>query len=155
MDVVFKTEKAVFNYRVAGIWIVNGRILLHRDTNDTSWSLPGGRVQLTENSGMALKREFLEELNIEVEIGVMHWFVENFFAYKGNDFHEIGLYYAVSSDNNTMPNKLEAFYGAEGERLMYEWVSIEKLQEMELYPAFLRTALQKLPVHTAHVVVKQ
>ena len=46
MDVVFKTEKAVFNYRVAGIWIENGHVLLHRDVNESQWSLPGGRVEI-------------------------------------------------------------------------------------------------------------
>lgn len=44
MDVVFKADKAVFNYRVAGIWIKNGYVLLHRFVNDDFWTLPGGRV---------------------------------------------------------------------------------------------------------------
>lgn len=45
MDVVFHTEQEVFNYRVAGIWIKDNRILIHRASDDTIWSLPGGRVR--------------------------------------------------------------------------------------------------------------
>lgn len=41
MDVVFKTERAVFNYRVAGIWIEDDHMLLHKAVNERHWSLPG------------------------------------------------------------------------------------------------------------------
>ncbi|MEQ2529277.1 hypothetical protein WMO40_21610 [Bacillaceae bacterium CLA-AA-H227] len=53
MDVVFHTEIAIFNYRVAGIWIKNGHILLHRDVNEENWSLPGGRVKMAEDSTLS------------------------------------------------------------------------------------------------------
>ncbi|MFD4707452.1 NUDIX domain-containing protein [Gottfriedia sp. NPDC058432] len=91
MDVVFKSENRVFNLRVAGIWIENGHVLIHRLATDTIWSLPGGRIQFNEESHLSLKREFIEELGIEVEIDRMMWTVENFFSYKGNDIHEVGL----------------------------------------------------------------
>lgn len=58
MDIVFPTEQGKFNYRVEGVWIKNGHVLLHKDSNDTNWSLPGGRVKMTEESKTALKREF-------------------------------------------------------------------------------------------------
>ena len=45
MDVVFKTEKAVFNYRVAGIWIENGHVLLHRDVNETTGRFQGEELK--------------------------------------------------------------------------------------------------------------
>ena len=63
LDVVFRTDKAVFNYRVAGIWVENGHVLLHRAVNDHHWSLAGGRVLIAEESKSSLKREFFEELN--------------------------------------------------------------------------------------------
>ena len=32
-----------FNYRVAGVAIVDGNVLVHRGENEPFWSLPGGR----------------------------------------------------------------------------------------------------------------
>lgn len=90
MDIIFRTDKAVFNYRVAGIWIENGHVLIHRFVNDNHWSLPGGRVSITEESKTSLKREFLEELNVNIEVERLIWVLENFFNYEGKDFHEIG-----------------------------------------------------------------
>ncbi|MDX8047181.1 NUDIX hydrolase [Gracilibacillus sp. S3-1-1] len=155
MDVVCKKNEAVFNYRVAGIWIENGHVLLHRSANDKKWSLPGGRVALTEDSPTSLKREFLEELDIDVQIGRLIWVVENFFTYEENLFHEIGFYYTVTSDNHAMVIDQTPFYGAEGDRLVFQWIPISQLKEVELYPAFLRTALTELPSHPEHIIVKQ
>ena len=39
-----------------------GRILLHRADYEDFWSLPGGRVEMLEDSREALRREMLEEL---------------------------------------------------------------------------------------------
>lgn len=54
---MFKTEKAIFNYRVAGIWIEDGHVLLHKAVNESNWSLPGGRVEIAEEAQVSIKRE--------------------------------------------------------------------------------------------------
>ncbi|MCZ8516105.1 hypothetical protein O9H85_27625 [Paenibacillus filicis] len=46
MDVVFKTDNMMFNFRVAGICLENGHVLLHKAIDDNHWALPGGRVQM-------------------------------------------------------------------------------------------------------------
>jgi ADP-ribose pyrophosphatase YjhB (NUDIX family) len=154
MDVVFKTEKAIFNYRVAGIWIEDGHILLHKAAQDTHWSLPGGRVEIAEESKVSLKREFKEELNIEIKVERLIWVVENFFEYDKRDIHEIGLYYAVSTD--AKPEQLNVpFHGVEGDRLIFQWTPISAIADTALYPEYLRTALKQIPQETEHLVVTQ
>lgn len=155
MDVVFKTEAGVFNLRVAGIWIENDHVLIHKIIEDSTWSLPGGRVELAEETKMSLKREFLEELDIEVDITTLAFSVENFFNYNGKAIHEIGFYYFVNSRDKKYVNLNEPFYGVEGERLTYKWVPINQLEEIELYPTFLRTELKELPESPKHIVVWQ
>ena len=152
---VFRTEKGTFNYRVAGVWIVHKHVLLHKDVNDTNWSLPGGRVKLGEESEAALIREFQEELNLDIRVHRMNWIIENFFTYKEKNFHEIGLYYRVSSDRNIPIDKQGAFYGVEGERLIYKWIPIDMLNEIELYPQCLKSAIKEIPAHTEHLVERQ
>ncbi|WP_409250740.1 NUDIX hydrolase [Bacillus sp. SCS-153A] len=155
MDVVFNTEKAVFNYRVAGIWVENGHVLLHRAVDDNHWSLPGGRVVISEDSKSSLRREFLEELNVNIIIDRLVWLVENFFNYNETDFHEIGFYYLVKSVDHSFKFDENPFYGVEGERLVYKWTAISELSNVQLYPEFLRTALTALPLTPEYLVVKQ
>ncbi|WP_421385298.1 NUDIX hydrolase [Bacillus salacetis] len=155
MDIVFKTEKAVFNYRVAGLWIENGHVLLHRSVNEENWSVPGGRAAINEDSKSSIKREFLEELNVEMKVDRLVWMAENFFNYRGQDFHEIGFYYIVQPIDRAIGYRKEPFYGVEGERLIYQWIPIPELENINLYPEFLRTALKSLPHHTEHLVVSQ
>ena len=43
-DILFKTDDYVFSYRVAGICIQNGKVLLQGPTNDNGFAFPGGHV---------------------------------------------------------------------------------------------------------------
>lgn len=56
--------------RVAGIVISDKRILLisHKKDGNEYWLLPGGGVSFLETLEEALKREFNEELNIDVAV---------------------------------------------------------------------------------------
>jgi ADP-ribose pyrophosphatase YjhB (NUDIX family) len=56
--------------RVAGILKKNDKLLLvaHKKNNNVYWLLPGGGVDFGESLTEALKREFLEELNIKIEV---------------------------------------------------------------------------------------
>ncbi|MGE7696694.1 hypothetical protein ACQKNC_21810 [Lysinibacillus sp. NPDC094177] len=49
MDVVLKTDRAVFNYRGAGIWINNEHVLLHKFVNDVFGHFQGAELQLPKN----------------------------------------------------------------------------------------------------------
>ncbi|MBR3215184.1 MAG: NUDIX domain-containing protein, partial [Exiguobacterium sp.] len=93
MDLVFPTEHGVFNYRVAGIFVKDGHVLIHRNVRDDFWALPGGRVTLGEKAATALARELHEELNMRVTDTSFAFVHENLFTYNDQPFHEIGLYF--------------------------------------------------------------
>jgi len=59
--------------RVGGIILQEGKMLLiaHQKNGGIYWLLPGGGVVFGESLGDALKREFMEELNIDVSVGDM------------------------------------------------------------------------------------
>ena len=67
MDILFKNDEFVFSYRVGGILIRDGKILLQRPKND-DYSIIGGHVAAMETSMEALKREFEEELHTKIEV---------------------------------------------------------------------------------------
>ncbi|WKA54301.1 NUDIX hydrolase [Planococcus shixiaomingii] len=153
MDATFKMENNVFNYRVAGVWVENGHVLLHKQVDDSHWALPGGRARVMEDSKTCLMREMEEELGTSVAVEQLLWVVENFFPYAGKDFHEIGFYYLVHGTEKPSLYQNGPFFGPEGERLVYQWVPLSEVGDAALYPEFLRKALTELPEATQHFIV--
>jgi hypothetical protein len=84
--------------------------------------------------------------------------VENFFALDGTPYHELGLYYAFTLvPYSAWRDKTREHVGREehlGERLrlIFRWFPLAALDDLPLYPVFLRAALQRLPVHMEHIV---
>lgn len=153
LDATFRIENVVFNYRVAGVLIKDGHVLLHKQVTDTHWALPGGRVEVLEDSRTGLSREFQEELGLSIRVNNLLWVTENFFEYMDRKFHEIGFYYSTSTVNETNL-KSDAFFGLEGEKLIYKWMPIADLDSIILYPEFLRTSLKELPINPQHLIIK-
>ena len=142
------------NYRVAGVCIHDGHILLHRDEKDDFWVIPGGRPRLFEPSRDALVREMDEEIATRVEVLRLLWVVENFFEYFGERLHEISLYFQMSlPDDSPFRDVGTDFMGKEGDvTLLFHWFRIDEIEGVRLLPAFLRTALSALPDSPLHVI---
>lgn len=56
-DIIFKTEDYLFSYRVAGILVRNGKVLLQKPTNNGAYAFPGGQIAFGETNAEALIRE--------------------------------------------------------------------------------------------------
>jgi ADP-ribose pyrophosphatase YjhB (NUDIX family) len=147
-----------FSYRVAGIAVHKGRVLLERSEGSTLFTLPGGGVEFGENAAEALKREMAEEINAEVEVLRLPWLVESFFEYEGCQCHEIGMYFLMefrgTSEKFYGDDAIEGIelFGAEGKtKLLFEWVDIPSLPLKEFFPVFLRTALLEIPSQTCFI----
>ena len=68
--IVFDVDAGRFNYRVAGVCVHAGHVLLHQAAGDDFSALPGGRPELGEDSRTALAREMHEELGVEIVVRV-------------------------------------------------------------------------------------
>jgi 8-oxo-dGTP pyrophosphatase MutT (NUDIX family) len=144
----------VFNFRVAGVTLHEGRVLLHYAEGETFWTFPGGRVELGENAGASLQREMMEEIGVEVSVGRLLWVVENYFDYIGKHFHEIGFYFLVSvPDDSPLVKHVEPFHGDEdGLLLTFQWFPLDTLEGLSILPSFFTTALTAMPDATQHIV---
>jgi ADP-ribose pyrophosphatase YjhB (NUDIX family) len=143
-----------FNYRVVGVAIHDDHVLLHRAEDDDFWALPGGRCELMEAAPAALAREMQEETGTAVHVERLLWVVESFFRYRGNDFHELGLYFLLTLPAGSPLLALDRpFIGYEPTcRLIFEWHRLASLDAVRLYPVFLRAGLHALPASPAHIL---
>jgi 8-oxo-dGTP pyrophosphatase MutT (NUDIX family) len=155
--ITFETSQGQFNYRVAGVAIVDGHVLWHQAAGDDFWTLPGGRLEAMETASDALCREMLEETARAVSVSRLLWIVENFFTYGGKKVHELLLCFEMavpdSVDLQAQFRGTERFRGTEGTtELTFRWYSLDRLHTMRIEPAFLREALRNLPRSIAHVI---
>ena len=152
--ITWQDQATRFTNRVAGVAVENGRVLLHRAETDNFWVLPGGRAELMETAADTLRREMREELEINVEVVRLLWLVENFFHYEGMDHHEIGLYFLMQTPE-TWPfhDHVGPFRGYEGTiPLVFQWFPLVEAAALKVYPNFLPSGLQQLPVGVQHIV---
>jgi ADP-ribose pyrophosphatase YjhB (NUDIX family) len=152
----FEEGNHCFNYRIVGVAVHKNAVLLHQGEGENFWTFPGGRAEFGESAEQTLKREMKEELDADVEVVRLLWFVENFFTYADRQYHEIALYFLmrfpIDSKYLIQPGP---FYGQEeAVKLTFQWFSRqpEVLSSLPLLPSFLQTALQELPESVQHVV---
>ena len=159
-DLLFKSDTGVFSYRVAGICVQNGKVLLQTTTGeDRSFEFPGGHVAFGETNAQTLAREFKEELGAEITVGDLKWVAEVFFPWGNKPCHQICLYYMVEITNPDIPMEgvfrgVEQMEGRKFE-LEFHWVPLEEVNQLELYPTNTRELLQKLDAIVQHFVYRE
>lgn len=153
--VAFDKDKAQFNFRVAGVAIHNGRILLDRNVRNSYWVLPGGHPDMMEPMAEALAREIKEEIGEDVRVVRLLWVMENFF-HKKTDIHELSFYFLIELDPHSRLLKGDGpFYGQEHDhQLIFQWFPLDEaiLAGLPFYPGYLAEAVTRLPSVTQHIV---
>ncbi|MEO7074634.1 MAG: NUDIX hydrolase [Ktedonobacterales bacterium] len=149
----------IFNYRVAGVAIADGCVLLQCADFEDFWALPGGRVEFGESSAQALRRELREELSWgdDMRVGPLLWIVENFYTYQGQPTHEIGIYYLMAPDDPApLADKTLTYPCHEPDsQLFFRWFPLATLEETTIKPAFLYAALRNPPTTTRHIILHE
>ena len=153
-DITFKNEdlQVKFNFRVAGIFVNNDKILLQKNEKDNYWSLIGGRVNYFENTKEAFIREVKEETGILLKIDELELIdvVENFFKYDNTKFHEILFIYKILN-NKQFQNK-NHFKTLDKNSSINHWVNISELNKYEIMPNLVKDIIQNKEVN--HDIIK-
>lgn len=119
-----------FNIRVYGIVIKDNHILLSDETVYGKYytKFPGGGLELGEGTRDCIKREFMEEMNWNVEAGE-HLYTTDF--YQQSAFYPedqvISIYYMVNplEDKEIQFSEEAAFYEMEN----YRWANLKTITE--------------------------
>lgn len=114
--------------RVAGILLKDNKILFvkHRKNNEEYYLLPGGGVDFGESFEIALKREFMEEVNLEVEVDKL-CFISEGIDPKGEK-HIVSMFFLV----NYVSGELKV---PDEERIIgVEYLNDEDIEKNPVYP---------------------
>ena len=145
-DVKISCEDGKFKFRVCGILKVNDKYLTVKIGENSFYCLPGGHVELGEDTDSAVLREMKEELGYDIKIVKLVSIIQNFFKTKeGKVFHELGYYYIVEPTNVNNVN-LDDYVIIENDkgkevRLEFKWFTLEQLQSARFLPEVLKTQL--------------
>lgn len=126
--------------RAAGLLVRDGRILLvkHVVGDDTYWIPPGGGFESVsdESTRDTVRREFMEETGLDVEVGALVY-VREFAEPAMGRFH-MELFYRIDGWRGELSlDNLNGLGGDEFEIRELGWVSREELPTLPFYPAEL------------------
>ncbi len=94
----------------------------------------GGGIEFLEKSYDAIKREFKEEINVDISVNKLLGICENIFTYEGKNAHELILFYSIDISDDNYQEKYKVI-DDHGETIA-KWIDIEEFKNKNkiLYP---------------------
>ena len=144
-----------FNVRVYGLLINGNNQILISDEQSGGRSFskfPGGGLEYGEGLIDALKREFVEECNAEIEV-LNHFYTTDFFEKSSfNDSQILSVYYLVKEVKPLeMAFKTVALDFDEASLQSFRWVSLDELTEDDVTFRTDKTVVNQLLALLAQV----
>lgn len=139
-----KLDNTVFGVRATALIVEEGKLLVVED-EDGFYTI-GGAIQVNERTEDAVVREVREELGVKAQAGQLAFVVENRFEEDGVNYHNIEFHYLVNLLEDA-PLTMQ-----EDEKMQpCEWIDLDKLEDIQLVPAFLKTALPNWDGQLRHI----
>lgn len=159
-DILYKSDDFIFSYRVGGILIHNGKVLLQKPKDD-DYAIIGGHVSSMETTAETLKREYAEEIHASIEVDRLMAVSEIFFPWGKKPCHQICLYYKIHlTDMNAIP--LDGVFSGYDEfdhqrvDLDFCWVPLKELRNgLKVYPEELIPYILDEQESIVHFVSRQ
>lgn len=125
-----------FNVRVYGLLLNENEEILLSDEFEVGryfTKFPGGGLEFGEGLIDGLKREFVEECNVDIEI-ISHFYTTDFYEKSSfNDSQVISIYYLVKPVQPLQLNfKTNTFDFDEGTSQSFRWKKIDELTEKDI-----------------------
>jgi ADP-ribose pyrophosphatase YjhB (NUDIX family) len=155
-DIKIIDEKINFKYRVNGIIIKENKLLTVQINNSGFYCLPGGHVELGEDSKVAIVREMKEETNLDVEVERLLAIAENFYEGKnGIKYQELGFYYFLKLNKNINIKNYTVIEKDKDENitLEFKWYSSEELRNVKFKPDFIKEKIMNKDYSFVHEII--
>ncbi len=151
MDIGVETPDGDFTLRAAALIINNDQLLAIKNDNFDCFYTIGGGVSVNETSADAVIREVCEETGCLLPVDRLVFIQERFYNINSTHHHEVVFFYLMKSADIQIENKTCTDHQ---EEKLY-WLPIDELQNTNLVPEFLRTALTNIPEEIVHVISKE
>lgn len=146
MTITIKEDGVRFGVRVGSI-IFNKdvtKIFMQKQKDNDYYMFPGGRLDLLEDTKMAMERELQEELNIKEEV-FLKIIAESFIRFPKGKYHELGYYFITKIDEEKYNYKDNEEYNSFDEendgKSKFRWIDISELSSYNIMPSFLKDKL--------------
>ena len=139
-----KVGNTVFGVRATALILQNCKLLVTQDKG--KYYTIGGAIQVNESTEDALVREVREELGVKAEALQLAFVVENRFKEDGVNYHNIEFHYLVDLLEDAPLTMQE-----DEKRQPCEWIHLDKLEDIQLVPAFLKTDLPAWDGQLRHI----
>ena len=143
-----KVGNTVFGVRATALIVEEGKLLVVED-EDGFYTI-GGAIQVGERTEEAVIREVKEELGVKAQAGQLAFVVENRFEQDGVSYHNIEFHYLVDLLGDAPLTMQE-----DEKRQPCEWIDLDKLEDFQLVPAFLKTALPDWDGQLRHIHLEE
>ena len=143
-----KVENTVFGVRATALIVQNHKLLVTKDKG--KYYTIGGAIQVNERTEDAVVREVREELGVKAQAGQLAFVVENRFEQAGIHYHNIEFHYLVD-----LLEDAPLIMQEDEKSQPCEWIDLDQLQNIQLVPAFLKTALPDWDGQLQHIYLKE
>ena len=152
-DWLFRTDEYICDLRTVGVLVRDGKLLVQRDRNGGEYALPGGHVKIGETTADGLVREYKEETGADIKVGKLLWTEECFWEWNGTQVHNIAFYYLIElAEISDIPDTGEFVSHKDNCNVVLGWMPIEKLEDVTIYPDFVREQIHNMDAATQHFV---
>ncbi|WP_213535536.1 NUDIX hydrolase [Lactococcus nasutitermitis] len=138
--------------RASGIVLRGDKILLDHVLDTGEYWLPGGHVKIGETTENALKREFQEEVQLELSELRLVAVTENFRHWQDFKTNFIEFIYSVKFDEGSYADLTGLT--ADDDNVEKRWVAISELSNLTICPTELPKFLTDLSKNVQHFVSK-
>lgn len=152
-DWLFSTDEYICDLRTVAVLVKDNKILVQREKDGNEYALPGGHVKIGETLEDGLKRETIEEMGVKIECKRLLWSEECFWKWNGKQAHNIAFYYLVElCEDSQIPDNGEFVSQKDNCNVVIGWMPVEKIQEVTIYPTFLKEEIYNLNDSIKHFV---
>ncbi|UNK16338.1 NUDIX domain-containing protein [Paenibacillus sp. N3/727] len=127
-------------------------VFVQCDNEESFYRFPGGSVEFGETAAEAIRRELIEEFDLQSEVGSLACLNESIVEYDGKKRHHCTILHWVSIDDSIIQDSL---IHNEQQGIKLIWRTFEQLKQKPLYPEGILDFLIARQEPVSHLVIRK